>query len=117
MKYLCAALATLALGGCASPSLYQWGGYDDLLYQSYKSADRTESMRVGLETHLSALEKAKQPIPPGLYAEIGTNYLEKGDRTTAVVYYKKERQTWPESKGLMDAMINTLDKQPAGAPQ
>lgn len=74
-------------------------------------------MRTGLEAHLTALEKAKQPIPPGLYAEIGTIYLERGDRNTAVGFYKKERQTWPESKALMDSMINTLDKRSAGASQ
>lgn len=117
VKRLSAVLASMALVGCASPPLYQWGGYDDLLYQSYKSPDRTEAMRVGLEAHLTALEKSKQPIPPGLYAEIGTIYLERGDRNTAVTYYKKERQTWPESKTLMDSMIKTLDKTPAGAPK
>lgn len=115
MKYLWVMLASLVLSGCATPSLYQWGGYDELLYQSYKSSDRTESMRVGLETHLAALEESKQTVPPGLYAEVGTIYLERGDRTTAVAFYKKERDAWPESKTLMDAMIAALSKKTEGA--
>ena len=116
MKLLLVVICSLAFTGCATrQTLYQWGGYDELLYQSYKSPDRTETMRVGLETHVAALEKAHQKVPPGIYAEIGTIYLEKGDRGTAVSYYKKERETWAESKTLMDSMIKALESQSTGA--
>lgn len=119
MKLLAALAFAILMAGCAAKpaTLYQWGGYDELLYRSYKSPDRTEEMRVGLETNVAALEKARALVPPGMYAEIGTIYLEKGDRTTAVSYYKKERATWAESKTLMDSMIKTLEPRPQGAPQ
>jgi hypothetical protein len=118
MKPLAVAIFALLTVGCATkPTLYQWGGYDELLYRSYKSPDRTEEMRVGLEKHLAALEQARAVVPPGMYAEVGTIYLERGDRGTAVSYYKKERATWPESKTLMDSMIKTLEGKPEGAPQ
>ncbi len=114
IRHLVATAFALSMVGCATkPPLYKWGGYDDLLYQSYKSPDRTEAMRVGLETHLTLLEKEHAVVPPGMYAEIGTIYLEKGDRITAVSFYKKERDTWPESKTLMDSMIKALEKTPA----
>jgi len=108
---LAAALA-LALSGCATrpTTLYQWGGYDELLYQSYKSPERTESLRVGLETLLTRLELQKRQAPPGLYAELGTLYLEQGDHQKAVHYYGIERSHWPESKTLMDALIKTLER-------
>lgn len=118
LKFLAATVCVLAITGCATkPALYQWGGYDDLLFQSYKSPDRAEAMRVGLETHLAVLQTNKQRIPPGLYAEIGTLYLEKGSPAIAVSYYKKERDTWPESKTLMDSMIKTLESKQTGASQ
>ena len=118
MKLLAVAIFALLTVGCATkPNLYQWGGYDELLYRSYKSPDRTEAMRVGLETHVAALEKAHAVVPPGIYAEVGTIYLEKGDRITAVSYYKKERDAWAESKTLMDSMIKSLETKPQGAPQ
>jgi hypothetical protein len=118
MKLLAVAVFALLTVGCATkPTLYQWGGYDELLYRSYKSPDRTEAMRVGLETNVAALEKGHAVVPPGMYAEIGTIYLEKGDRATAVSYYKKERDAWAESKTLMDSMIKTLETKPQGAPQ
>lgn len=118
VKLLAAAVCLLAITGCATkPALYQWGGYDDLLFQSYKSPDRAEAMRIGLEAHLAALQTTKQRIPPGLYAEIGTLYLEKGNQAIAVSYYKKERETWAESKTLMDSMIKTLESKQTGASQ
>ena len=114
----------LAPGGCATrPStLYDWGGYDQLLYQSYKNPERVESMRVGLETLLAGLEQQRQKPPPGMYAELGTLYLEQGDRKKAVINYDLERRNWAESKTLMDALIGTLERRdaapgPAGAPK
>ena len=38
-----------------------------------------------------------------------------GNRTTAVSYYKKEREAWAESKTLMDSMIKTLERAPSAA--
>jgi hypothetical protein len=103
--------AALVLCGCASQNhtIYQWGGYDELLYQSYKSPDRVEAMRVGLEVLLVRLDQQKQTPPPGLYAELGTLYLQLGDDRKAMTNYALERSNWPESKTLMDSLIKTLE--------
>lgn len=103
-------LAGLGLAGCAAPRAYDWGKYDELLYQSYKDVTRTEAMRVGLEQHVSALEGRGQKVAPGLYAELGTLYLQAGDTGRAIELYGKERTAWPESKGLMDVMIASLER-------
>jgi hypothetical protein len=47
-------------------------------------------------------------MPPGLYAELGTLYLQMGEQVKAIAMYVKERDTWPESKSLMDALIKNL---------
>jgi hypothetical protein len=107
-------LAATFLGGCASPGLYQWGNYDQLLYQSYKNPETVIAFRKGLEVQVTQLEATKQKVPPGVYAEIGTLYFQSGDRISAVNYYKKERDAWPESKGLMDALISNADKGAGG---
>ena len=70
------------LTGCVQ-NKYNWNGYD--------------------------LEKEKQIVPPGLYAELGTLYLQEGDAEKAKKYYAKERDAWPESKTLMDTLIKNLD--------
>lgn len=103
-------VAGLGLAGCATPRTYDWGKYDELLYQSYKDVTRTEAMRVGLEQHLAALESRGQKVAPGLYAELGTLYLQAGDTTRAIELYAKERDAWPESKGLMEVMIASLER-------
>ena len=100
----------LALSGCATQGRYQWGGYDEMLYQGYKDPNKMEAMRVSLEKHIATVEQSSQKVAPGLYAELGTLYLQQGDAAKAVGLYSKERDAWPESKGLMSAMIKNAER-------
>ncbi|MEO8118457.1 MAG: DUF4810 domain-containing protein [Rhodoferax sp.] len=118
MKILLIALCGLFLTGCATrSSLYQWGGYDAMLYQSYKNPEKAVEFRQGLELHITKMEQSQQKIAPGLYAELGTLFLQEGDSTKAVAMYTKERNAWPESRGLMDSLINNVAKRPAAKPE
>lgn len=107
-------LASLALAGCANNMLYQWGGYEDGLYAAYKDPTKAEALRLKLEAHVQAMEKGGQKVAPGLYAEVGTLYLQAGQRRTAMTWYQKERAAWPESRQLMTAMIQNLERLEAG---
>ena len=98
------------LTGCASQGLYQWGGYDQALYAGYKDTTKMEALRFTLESHLGEMEKSKQKVAPGLYAELGTLYLQAGATDKAVGYYSKERDAWPESQNLMTSMIQNLER-------
>ena len=111
MKIFLLLVCGLFLTGCANRgSIYQWGGYDTMLYQSYKNPEKAVEFRQGLELHVAKMEQSQQKIAPGLYAELGTLYLQAGDSTKAVAMYTKERDAWPESRGLMDALINNVAK-------
>lgn len=99
-----------ALGGCATPSLYQWGGYEEALYAGYKDPTKMEALRLKLEAHIAEMEKSAQKVAPGLYAELGTLYLQAGSSDMALAMYSRERDAWPESKGLMTAMIQNLER-------
>lgn len=103
----------LILAGCAQRH-YEWNDYDAHLYRYYKEPNSAETFRVSMETHLKDLEARKMRPAPGLYAELGTLYLERGDRLTAAAYYRKERDAWPESKYLMDTMLSNLEKMNKG---
>ncbi len=81
-----------------------------MLYQSYKNPEKTIELRTGLETHIAQMEKSMQKVAPGLYAELGTMYLQAGDSTKAVAMYTKERDAWPESRGLMESLIRNVSK-------
>jgi hypothetical protein len=109
MKIIQLALVGLALTltGCAvKQGLYDWGGYDGLLYQSYKDPTTVTGNIQKLEAHIQKLEAGNQKVPPGLYADLGTMLLQAGEKTKAQASFRKERELWPESATLMDALIN-----------
>jgi hypothetical protein len=110
MKLLLIAAAVAVLSGCAAPRLYNWGGYDDALYASYKDPTKTEALRTRLEAHIAAMEGAGQKVAPGLYAELGTLYLQGGVKSKAAELYAKEQKAWPESSQLMTALITNIQR-------
>ena len=111
MRYPSIAFAALLMGGCVTTTpIYQWGTYESNLYAGYKDQTKMEELKVGLENHIAAMDKTGQKIAPGLYAELGTLYLQSGDSVKARGMYSRERDAWPESKGFMDAMIKNLER-------
>lgn len=100
----------MLLTACVQPPMYQWGNYENGLYKSYQDPNQIEALRIDLESHINELESRQQKIAPGLYAELGTLYFQKGDSDTAKRYYAKERDAWPESRGFMTAMIETIER-------
>jgi hypothetical protein len=111
MKKLLTVAALLALTGCATTNnnLYEWGGYDALLYQSYKKPAELPKNMQALATHIAVLEKGGKRVAPGLHADLGTLQLQAGDKAGALSNFRRERELWPESTVLMDAMIKTLE--------
>lgn len=97
--------AVLMTGCQTSQGLYHWGDYESGLYSYYK--DPAE-LAVLSEQLLKTIEDAQEHVPPGMYAEYGTLMLQQGKLNEAVAYYTKERDHWPESRHLMDAMIINL---------
>ncbi len=110
LKFIAAMACVTVLSGCAAPGLYQWGGYEDALYAGYKDVTKMEALRVRLEAHIADMETRQQRVAPGLYAELGTLYLQSGNTAKAIQNYTRERETWPESRGLMTAMIQNLER-------
>lgn len=115
MRLLMSLLAVAALSGCAAPTLYQWGGYESLQYAAYKDPTKAEAMKIKLDAHIVLMETSGKKVAPGLYAELGTLYFQAGVRDKALAMYSRERDTWPESKTLMTAMIKNIERRPASA--
>jgi hypothetical protein len=90
--------------GCGTTTMYYWGDYEDSLYNYYKNPAEVEELT---ETLAVIIEKGKPDgrVPPGIYAEYGYLLLISGNTGEAIVYFKKERSTWPESCKFMDRMI------------
>ncbi|WP_257293530.1 DUF4810 domain-containing protein [Endozoicomonas sp. YOMI1] len=98
--------ATVLMAGCqTSQGLYHWGEYESGLYGYYKDPAQLATLS---EQLLTAIEAADGRVAPGMYAEYGTLLLQQGKKKEAIAYYSKEKELWPESRHLMDAMINNL---------
>ena len=101
--------ASLALAGCAAP-LYEWDQYDARTFKTLKSPNASEEFRIALETHLANMRTQKKRPAPGLYAELGTLYLQRDDVDQAVKNYRLEHDAWEESRPLMTALVTQLEK-------
>ena len=109
---LCLLLIAALSGGCATTQ-YDWNNYDQRLLDFYNSAGKDGEFLIAMDAHLIALEARGVRPPPGLYAEVGTFHLRRGDRVRAVSYYGKEQAAWPESRSLMSALIRSIDEKKA----
>lgn len=110
MKKIAIVAALLALTGCATNhGLYEWGGYDNLMYQSYKDPAAVSKNMQTLAAHIDALQKGGKRVAPGLHADLGTMLLQSGDKAGALSNFRRERELWPESAVVMDAMIKNLE--------
>lgn len=109
-------LVLSGLVGCAAPTMYRWGGYDDALYQHYKNPQDRDEFVAKLRSVIDEAEKNAAVVPPGCYAEYGWALYEEGRAAEAVVYFEKERQRWPESSAFMDKLIKSVARAKPPAP-
>ena len=102
-------LGMLMFTGCTSPHLYEWGNYDQWLYENYENPKNDEELYVDLTALITEYEGRKnpqtKPMAPGLYAEYGFLLMRRGENSQAIKYYNKEKALWPESAVFMDSMI------------
>lgn len=102
--------------GCATTQ-YDWNDYDRRLLDHYKAAGKDAEFLSVMSAHLLELESKGVRPPPGLYAEVGTFHLRRGDRGSAMAFYEKEKAAWPESRTLMTALIKSLEEKAKGEQQ
>lgn len=115
---LAAAAAVLLSGapGCVTKQThYQWGNYDEALYANYKNPQDRQAFVASLKTIILQSEKTRGKAPPGVYAEYGYALFEEGNGVEAIVYFKKERDAWPESREFMEKMISNAQRTPPKA--
>jgi hypothetical protein len=101
--------ALTLLAGCAAQPRYTWCKYDCTLYDHYKNPAQNDEFIEELKEAVMKSEAAGQ-VPPGLYAEYGYVLYEKGDSQTAIQYFRKEADKWPESRVFMAKMITNAQK-------
>lgn len=109
----CAVLATIALAGCAAqPTMYYWGSYQALIYQSYHQPGS-----VPPERQIEQLERDYQQalakharMPPGWHAHLGVQYYKLGKVDEAVRELRTEKAEFPESAVFVDRLLANIGK-------
>lgn len=100
------------LSGCASPTIYHWGSYEDIIYDSYQNSVSTPPSKQ-IETMEADIQRAKGrglPVPPGFHAHLGYLYSELGNTQEAAKHFSIEKKNFPSSAKLMDRFLGRLQK-------
>ncbi len=108
IRALVGGLVLFGLSACGQPeTLYDWNGYNRELLAYYKTPAEMDKFAGKLFEDIEEAE-ITGTVPPGLYAEYGYVMMQLGETGTAITYFTKERNMWPESIFLMDSVIKRL---------
>ena len=106
------ALLTLLalLAGCATPTMYSWGRYEDVVYAMYAAPDKMPPARqvVLLEEDFQKARSKNRPVPPGWHAHLGYLYYQLGKADQARQEFQTEKAQFPESGVFMDRLLGNL---------
>lgn len=118
MRQVLALLVMVSLTGCANKILYDWAGFNSGVEGHFTTmlkhdvgAISTEQTLEIVSNHVARNNEKGLKVPPGVYAELGTLYLEENNLSQAIFFYRQEQITWPESSVLMEKLIDNLSKQ------
>jgi hypothetical protein len=113
---------SLLISGCSPAGLYYWGDYEESLYQRYIEHDSEKAEDYVRETLEDAVSENR--VPPGLYADYGFMFYQRGNKNAAIEYFEKEKKLFPESSALMSTLIERVIDQnfrkrfePQGEPE
>jgi hypothetical protein len=106
-------LAILSLSGCAAPTMYSWGGYQELIYESYAEpgALPPETQILKLEEDYQKAQATHKRVPPGWHAHLGYLYAQTGKLDQAETSLLAEKSAYPESTVMVDTLLANLRRQ------
>lgn len=110
-----ALLALLGLTACAAPPIFYWGQYEESLYKRHADLSdqgQGEAFKM-LELTIQEAEAKNSRVPPGVYADYGYLLFKQGKVDEAVVFFRKEAETYKESRYLMDSVISRIERKKA----
>jgi len=111
-RFLLGVLGLLSLTGCAGPTLYHWGQYEDSLLVRYRDVSTEGRQRAFamLERTIADAEQDGRKVPPGVYADFGYLLYQQNRIPDAISYFRREATAYPESRYLMDSIISRLEQ-------
>jgi hypothetical protein len=95
LRIVSLAVSIAALTGCAAPTLYLYGHYEELIYVSYAAPGKVSPER----------------MCRGWHAHLGHLYFQLGKMDQAQQEFLTEKAEFPESAVFMDRLLANLKKQ------
>ena len=110
VRQLLVAAAIAALQGCVSPTLYEWGHYEELVHASFAAPGKTppEEQYAQLEEDVQKAAAAGKTVPPGVRAHMGYLLYQMGRTDEARAQFLAEKTAFPESAVFMDRLIGKV---------
>ncbi len=107
------AFLILLLPGCATPTLYSYGHYEELIYAAYAAPGKIspELQVEKMEQDYQKARAANQRMCPGWHAQLGFLYFQLGKLDQAQQEFQTEKAEFPESVVFMDRLMANLKKQ------
>ncbi|MEQ1813566.1 MAG: DUF4810 domain-containing protein [Candidatus Nitrotoga sp.] len=104
-------ISALLVGCAAPPTLYQWEGYQPLVYEHFKGQGNTPEVQLGkLEQDLEKIRAKDNTPPPGFHAHLGLLYSQIGKIDQTVQQFQTEKKLYPESAPYMDLLLKKIVK-------
>jgi hypothetical protein len=109
-----ALLLVLCFAGCGSTSYYDWGSYEESVYDVTVRPDGFDLAAEidSLEQQLEKTEAKQRPIPPGLHAHLGYLHTVSGNADAARAHFEQEKALFPESARFVDLLLERLMPKP-----
>ena len=112
VKRLMIASYALLIAGCAAPTrpLYQWGTYEELIYQSWREpGSMPVEKQVELLQHDYQQGQAQNMrMPPGWHAHLAMLYARMGRHDEAIKELGVEKAEFPESGVFVERMLANM---------
>lgn len=102
-------VAAVTLSACAT-TYYDWGSYEHSIARLYEEGgepDLGEEITVLAEEISETLGEGKR-VPPGKHAHLGYLHYLAGNHSEAARGFEAEKQAFPESAALIDALLVRL---------
>jgi hypothetical protein len=99
--------------GCAArpPRIYEWGSYQEQVYEYYKSKDSSPDKQIAaLEADIEKIRATGKSPPPGFHAHLGLMYAQSGNSAQARHEFEAEKTLFPESATFMDFLLRNPKK-------
>jgi hypothetical protein len=91
--------------------LYNWGSYDDAVYNYIKAGDQAskEALIAVYDNLINNPSGGRKVVPPGVYADYGYLLIKSGENKKGKEFLEMEINLYPESKPFIERILKRFE--------